>query len=162
MAIITTRAAKGMALTHNEVDDNFTNLNNAFSTIFVINTFTLTNQALAATDFGSLGSSNILQETLGRFNKVRLTCRVATASASINTPILYVQYAPDGTAWTTIGSGADLDVIDLSSAGQKETAWIDLPAAAISDNVYFRIAQSGGDGVADPIVRGVCYQFKYA
>lgn len=162
MATITTRAAKGSALTHNEVDDNFTNLNNAFSTIFVVNTLTLTNQAQAESDFGSLGSSNTLQETLGRFNKVRLTCRVTTASASINTPMLYVQYSLDATGWTTIGSGAGADVISLASTGQKETAWIDLPAAAISDNVYFRIAQSGGDGVADPIVRGICYQFKYA
>ena len=149
-------------MTHNEVDDNFTNLNNAFSTIFVINTITLTNQVQAESDLGSQGSSNIVQETLGRFNKVRLTCRVSTASASINTPILYVQYSPDATAWTTIGSGAGVDVIGLSSTGQKETAWLSLPAAAISDNVYFRIAQSGGDGVADPIVRGLCYQFKYA
>ena len=98
MAQIITRAGKGASLSHVEVDANFTNLNNAYSTIFVINTLTLTNQALAESELGAAqGSSTIMQDTLGRFNKVRLTCRVNTLSASASTPRLYAQYSLDAT-----------------------------------------------------------------
>lgn len=163
MAQITTRAGKGASLSHVEVDANFTNLNNAYSTIFVINTLTLTNQAQAESELANLqGSSTILQDTLGRFNKVRLTCRVTTLSASANTPILYIQYSLNATTWVTIGSGAGADVISLSSTGQKATNWLNIPAGALLNDVYFRIAQAGGDAVADPVVRGLCYQFEYA
>ena len=163
MAQIITRAGKGASLSHVEVDANFTNLNNAYSTIFVINTLTLTNQALAELELAnSQGSSTILQDTLGRFNKMRLTCRVTTLSASASIPRLYAQYSLDATTWVTIGSGAGADVISLASIGQKATGWLDLPAGALGNDVYFRIAMAGGDAVADPVVRGLCYQFEYA
>lgn len=159
MASITTRAGKGSALTHAEVDANFTGLNNALATIFVGGTVTLTNQAAAEAELSLQAFSTVLIPTAGRYTKIRLTCRVTTSSASVNTPELYPQYSADAVTWTTIGSAAGSEAISLSSTGQKATDWINLPAGAIGADVYFRIAMAGGDAVADPVVRGVCYQF---
>lgn len=160
MAAITTRAGKGSALTHAEVDANFVGLNNALETIMVTPLLTLTNQALAEAELATLnGYSTILLPTLGRYSQMRLTCRVATSSASINTPEIYPQYSVDAVNWITIGSASGSEAILLSTTGQKATSWITLPAGALGADVYFRIAQAGGDGVADPAIRGVCYQF---
>lgn len=161
MATIVTRAGKGSALTHAEVDANFTNLNTAVQTIFIANTTTLTNQAQALSDFSSTGFSWFEISTIGRFNRIRLNCYVATLSASANTPIIFLQYSTDTTTWTTIGSGAGSDVISLASTGTKVTNWITLPSGAVGADIYFRVAMQGGDGVADPVVRGLAVSLDW-
>ena len=162
MSTIVTRAGKGSALTHAEVDANFTNLNNAVQTIFIAGTTTLTNQALALSDFSATGFSWFELSTTGRFNRIRLNCYVATLSASVNTPIIFLQYSADTTTWTTIGGGSGGDVISLASTGTKSTNWITLPSGAVGTDIYFRVAMQGGDAVADPIVRSLAVSFEWA
>jgi hypothetical protein len=162
MSTIVTRAGKGSALSHDEVDANFTNLNNAAQTIFIAGTTTLTNQAQALSDFSSTGFSWFELTTTGRFNRIRLNCYVVTLSASVNTPITFLQYSTDTTNWTTIGSGSGSDVISLASVGAKATNWITLPAGAIGTDIYFRVAMQGGDAVADPIVRSLAVSLEWA
>jgi len=168
MSTIVTRAGKGSPLTHAEVDANFTNLNagkvetiDAVQTIFIAGTTTLTNQVLVLSDFASTGFSWFELTTLNRFSRVRLNCYVATLSASVNTPIIFLQYSADSTTtWTTIGSGSGSDVISLATTGTKVTNWITLPAPAVATDIYFRVAMQGGDGVADPVVRGLAVSFE--
>ena len=169
MSTIVTRAGKGSALTHAEVDANFTNLNtdkfeatNNSQTIFLAGTTTLTNQALALSDFGATGYSWFELSTTGRFNRIRLNCYVSTLSASVNTPIIFLQYSTDTTTWTTIGSGSGSDVISLSSTGTKATNWITLPSGAVGTDIYFRVAMQGGDAAADPIVRSLAVSLEQA
>jgi hypothetical protein len=177
MSTIVTRAGKGSPLTHAEVDANFTNLNtdkletstaastyltqtNAVLVVFIANTTTLTNQVQALSDFGTGGFSWFELTTTNRFNRIRLNCFVATLSASVNTPIIFIQYSADTTTWTTIGSGSGADVISLASTGTKVTNWITLPAGAVGTDIYFRVAMQGGDAAADPIVRGLSVSFE--
>jgi hypothetical protein len=162
MSTIVTRAGKGTALTHAEVDANFTNLNNASQTVFIAGTTTLTNQAQTLSDFSSTGYSWFELTTSDIFNRIRLNCYVATLSASTNTPIVFLQYSIDTSTWTTIGSGSGSDVISLATTGTKVTNWITLPSGAVGTDIYFRVAMQGGDGVADPIVRGLSVSFKWA
>jgi hypothetical protein len=162
MATIVTRAGKGSALTHNEVDANFTNLNNAAQTVFIAGSTTLTNQALALSDFGGTAYSWFELTTTDRFNRIRLNCYVSTLSASVNTPIIFLQYSTDTSSWVTIGSGSGSDVISLSSTGTKATNWITLPSGAVGTDIYFRVAMEGGDAAADPIVRGLAVSFEWA
>lgn len=162
MTTIVTRAGKGSALTHTEMDANFTNLKATatYQSIFVVNTATLTNQAVAEAEFVSAGSSALRMTTSGNYSKIRLTAYVATASASANNPRLYPQYSTDGATWTTIGTGLTTEAILMATTGYKMTDWLTIPAGALGTDVYFRIAMVGGDAVADPVVRGVTYQFK--
>lgn len=162
MSTIVTRSSKGTALTHAEVDANFTNLNNATQTVFIAGTATLTNQTQALADFSATGFSWFELSTADRFNRIRLNCYVATLSASANTPIIFLQYSTDSTTWTTIGSGSGSDVISLASTGANVTNWITLPTGAIGTDIYFRVAMQGGDGVADPIVRSLAVSFEWA
>ncbi len=163
MSTIVTRVGKGSALTHAEVDANFTNLNNASQTIFIANTTTLTNQAVALSDFSSIGFSWFELTTANRFNRIRLNCYVGTASASANTPIIFLQYSTDiGVTWVTIGSGSGSDVISLATpGGAKATNWITLPAGAVGTDIYFRVAMQGGDAVADPVVRSLAVSLEW-
>ncbi len=161
MASITTRSGKGSALTHAEVDANFTNLNNAAQTVFISGTTTLTNQVQALSDFSSTAFSWFELSTTGRFNRIRLNCYVATLSASANTPVIFLQYSTDTSSWTTIGSGSGNDVISLASTGTKATDWITLPTGAVGTDIYFRVAMQGGDGVADPVVRSLAVSFEW-
>jgi hypothetical protein len=161
MSTIVTRSGKGSALSHAEVDANFTNLNNASQTIFIAGTATLTNQAQALSDFSNTGFSWFQLTTTNRFNRIRLNCYVVTSSASVNTPIIFLQYSADTTTWTTIGSASGADAISLASTGTKVTNWITLPAGAVGTGVYFRVAMQGGDAVADPVVRGLSVSLEW-
>lgn len=87
------------------------------------------------------------------FSEARLTCVVMASSASVNNPRIYFQYSSDGVNWN--GSTE----ISLSSTGAKETAWVTLPGGAIGD-VFVRVAQNGGDGVADPALGTVTIQLR--
>jgi hypothetical protein len=162
MSTIVTRVGKGSALTHAEVDANFTNLNNASQTVFVSAGATLTNQPVALSDFSAAGSSWFPLTTLDRYNRARLNCYVATASASVNTPRLFIQYSVDAATWVTVGSGTGSDAVSLSSTGWILTNWITLPAGAVGTNIYFRVAMEGGNAAADPVVRGLSMSFEWA
>lgn len=163
MATIVTRTGKGSALTTAEMDANFTNLNNALDGYYIKDTITLTNQANSLQELGNItGGATIDVPVNGYYTQIRLAVYIATLSASVNNPILFLQYSTDGASWTTIGTGTGTDVISMASTGFKQTAWMGIPAGAQNTETYFRVAQNGGDAAADPVVRGVTIQFRYA
>jgi hypothetical protein len=88
------------------------------------------------------------------FLEARLTGVVMSASASANSPRLYFQYSTDAVSWSGGGSG-----ISLSTTGAKETSWVALTAEAKGD-IYIRVAQNGGDGVASPALGNITIQFR--
>jgi len=114
---------------------------------------TLTNQANAEQYLGN-STRNQVRVNLAAYLQARLTCIVLTASASVNTPRLYIQYSTDGVNW--LGT---VPTISMSTTGTKETAWFDLPAGALT-NVWVRVAQHGGDGAADPALGLVSIQLR--
>lgn len=113
----------------------------------------LTNQANSEQQLGNSLRSAVRVNT-NAFQQARLTGIVMALSNSVNNPRIYFQYSTDGVNWIGGGNG-----ISLSSTGAKETDWIDLPSGAIGD-IYIRVAQNGGDGVADPAVGLVSIQFR--
>jgi hypothetical protein len=91
---------------------------------------------------------------LANFRQIKLSARVGTASASANTPRLYLLYSTnDGSSYSILGQGtvASGEAISLGTTGYKETVWYDIPVGAHGD-VVIRSAVNGGDGVADPNV----------
>lgn len=164
MATIVTRTGKGSALSTAEMDANFTNLNNAFDSIFIGSSFTLTNQANALQELNNVTNGATIDVPVnGYYTQIRLNAFISTASTSTNTPILLLQYSTDASTWTTIGTGTGTDVISmLTPTGFKQTAWMGIPAGAQNAETYFRVAQNGGDAAADPVVRSVTIQLRYA
>jgi len=124
--------------------------------------FILTNMANAEQTLPLDNAMNIIRFDATYYRQVRIVTRVTTLSASVNNPRLYPQYdddIPGGLNFVTIGTAAGTEMISLSTTGWKETTWIDLPAGAKGD-VWFRIAQHGGDGAADPAIGSVHLQFR--
>lgn len=110
---------------------------------------TLTNQAAAA-QFLANSNRNIEKLDLSLFREARLIARVVTAGAAA---------AKLTAAWaasfsTSIGNFADLGVSEIAApmnaAGVADSGWIAIAAAAIGDDRFVTIKQSGGDGAADP------------
>lgn len=130
----------------------------------VATTYGLTNQANALQFFrnSSAYAAQLLMDLTG-YTQVRMTARVATASASANTPVIILAYAT--TASTSTGSYSDIGtsqvVLSLASTGQRlDTGWIGLAAGAIADDRYIALMQAGGDGSATPIVGDVQAFFR--
>jgi hypothetical protein len=118
---------------------------------------TLTNQAATLQSLGNSNRNESYFDATG-FTQVRLAARVVTASASTASPRLRIEYF-NGSAWVIVGSDSGGDVISLGSAAAKRTNWIALPEAARAD-VIWRIAQIGGDAVADPAIGNTSLQFR--
>lgn len=97
------------------------------------------------------------------FKECRLNCRVTTASASVNTPRIYMQYSTDGGVnWITVGAGtvASGEAISLATAATGlTTSWIAVPVGAMGD-FQWRLAENGGDGAADPALSAVYFEFR--
>lgn len=121
---------------------------------------TLTNQANAEQYLGNTGRNETYFDSTN-FTQVRVVANVATISASINIPRLYPQYNL-GAGWVTVGDGGIVsgNALDLATpTGVKRGTWITVPTAAKTD-CRWRIAQNGGDGVADPVLGMVALQFR--
>jgi hypothetical protein len=121
---------------------------------------TLTNQANSE-GFLASNNRNIQRFDLTGFTQAKLVSRVVTASASVNSPRLELQYATSFTV--TVGSYLDIAAsplsLSLSAAGVIDTGWVNLVAGAKA-NVYLTVTQNGGDGVADPALGPVTAYFK--
>jgi hypothetical protein len=107
-------------------------------------------------------SRNIQIADLGGYTECRLSMRVVTASASVNTPRIVAQYSASYT--TTIGDYADIGAsevsVSLSSAGFGNSGWSAMAEGAIADDIYIVLAQIGGDGAADPAIAGAVLEFR--
>ena len=140
MSTIVTRAGKGSALTHNEVDANFTNLNN--DKIEAAQSVTLTNKTLgtgtaitagtinnaviggttpAAGTFTSLSDSGNLTFTgtgnriTGDFSNATIANRVAFQTSTVNGNSV-VGAIPNGTSVTSVFRA--FNAADPTNAGQ--------------------------------------------
>jgi hypothetical protein len=119
---------------------------------------TLTNQPNSEQDFNNNTRTQRYSD-LSSKKQARIVCRVPTSSNSGNTPRLYLQYSTDGSTWNNIGESTN-PTISLSTTGFKSTGWFTIATAARADNIYFRIAQNGGNNNADPVIDFLEVLFK--
>jgi hypothetical protein len=119
---------------------------------------TLTNQVATVQGLGN-SNRNESYFDASAFTEVRIASRVVTASASTASPRLRIEYSLNGTTWNVVGTDSGGDVIPLTPVGAKHTNWISIPLAARAD-VIWRIAQIGGDAVADPAVGNTGLHFR--
>jgi hypothetical protein len=122
---------------------------------------TLTSQAVAA-QFLANNNRNITLLDLAEYTECRLVARVATGSASANTPQLRVGYSTTFT--TTVGSFSDIGtspvVASLTTAGVARSAWVPLATNAAADAVYVTVLQEGGNASASPALGPVIVEFR--
>jgi len=120
---------------------------------------TLTNHAETG-EFFANSNRNVFRIDLTGYDRVRISCRVTTASASVNSPRLRVRYR---TAFsTTLSNYSDIGTSEvaasLSSTGHASSSKISLAAGAKAD-VWVTVEQIGGDGAEDPVVAAVAVEF---
>lgn len=116
---------------------------------------TITNQANALQDLFNITVGR-RKDDLSKYSHFRLICRVQGLSASANSPRIFAEYSTDDVTYQSMGS-SDLS---LTTTGIKDSGWIAINSSAISDNIYYRVAQDGGDGVADPSLNYVYFLFR--
>lgn len=123
----------------------------------------LQNQAQAE-QFINNNNANVTKANLAQYTQVRMTVRVPTASASVNTPIIYLRYAtalssPPATTDFSNVIGATEVKVSLAAIGFFDTGWVNLVTGAKAD-VFLSVLSSGGDGAADPQVQELRAQFR--
>ena len=132
MAIITTRAAKGMALTHNEVDDNFLNINaslasydSAFSIAANVLTFLDTikfQDPAAPTKIGQFSFAGITAGTTAIYTFPNVTGALATLGNLAQTFAGTVAFGSTLSATSTITlGGATTSVTSLGTTATTGT-----------------------------------------
>jgi hypothetical protein len=136
---------------------SFTNLPSGGSAATVISlhsdattNITLTNQQNSEQDLTNDSRTQRYGDLSGK-TQARVICRIATASNSPNSPRLYLQYSTNGSTWQNIGQ-TTTPSISMSTTGIKDTGWFTITSSAAIDNVYFRVAQNGGNSNADPAI----------
>ena len=124
---------------------------------------TITNQPVGETFFIS-ATRSILKFDSTRYTRARLMVNVGTGSASVNSPRLYAKYKSTYTngdavgTFTTLGSGSGSETCSMTNIAVVVSDWITLPAGAIGD-VFWTLAQIGGDGAADPVINQAFLEF---
>jgi hypothetical protein len=124
---------------------------------------TLTGQANAE-QFVANNARNQSRYDATYFREVRIVNYVGVASASANNPRLYPQYSTDGSAWVSVGaatiaSGDAVSMFTGTATSVQVGNWISIPSAARAD-VWWRPAQNGGDGSANPAIAMLQLQFR--
>lgn len=128
----------------------------------VTSPLTLTN-ALQADGFIAASDAYISKNDLRPYRQVRLTGRIATVSASANSPKLQLRYHTAMS--TTIGDfvqlgSSSVEISMFTGQSMADSGWIDLKEAARIENCYLALCNIGGDGAADPIVNNVIAHFR--
>lgn len=121
---------------------------------------TMTNQANSE-QFLANSNRNIIKADLTDYTECRLTTRVNTGSASVNSPRVYLQFHTSFT--TTVATYSDCAATpvscSLTNTGLIDSGWMSLVAGAKAD-VFLTVMQNGGDGAADPAVGPVIAYFR--
>jgi hypothetical protein len=113
---------------------------------------TWTNQPAALTEF--LGTPDRrVKADLTDCDRVRLAARVSTAGAA--GAVLFAQWSADEVGWNALTT----QQLPIAAAGTRATPWEDVPAGARGD-VFLRLAGSGGNGAADPVVGTVVLEVR--
>lgn len=123
----------------------------------------LTNQSSSEAFFTQNNNRSVHKFNATNYTHVRIVVNVIGLSASVNSPRLYPKYITTNDAsianFTTIGTGLTTEAASLAAVDIVASDWIALPAGAKAD-VFFAVAQNGGDGAADPATGSVSLQFK--
>lgn len=128
----------------------------------VTSPLTLTN-ALQADGFIAASNAYIAKADLRPYRQVRLTGRIATVSASANSPRLQLRYhtAMSTTVGNYIQLGASsVEISMFTGQTMADSGWIDIKEAARIENCFLALCNIGGDGAADPIVNNVIAHFR--
>ena len=126
--------------------------------------FSATSGALAAWTNMPLADTEIYGTTNARlwidsspFSQARIVLQHGVAGAADSK--LRLQYSTDdGGTWADAGA-TSIEVLLGVTTGWKRGTWGTLVTAARAD-VLWRLLGSGGDGVADPTMRGIAVEFK--
>lgn len=124
--------------------------------IMFMNTITLTNSPLAVREIAGSTSWRVKLD-LDAFTMFRAVMNVATAGAA--GADVHFEGSTDGTNFTDL-NGAGGPEIAINSTGAKDTGWAVLAPALRAENVYVRMMEKDGDGVADPVLRQVYIMFS--
>lgn len=113
------------------------------------------NQPAAATEMFSATQAIRTRIDMTYATDVRAVVRVSN-TAGVAGAVIYFEYSANGAAWTNLG----LPNIAINTANTTTTtAWTAVPVGAKGD-MYIHVMGSGGDGVADPILKMVQLQFR--
>lgn len=144
---------------------SLTNINSSMLFVSAIAGQAITNQPVAETYFISTTRHVFLFDAT-KYTAARLIANVTTASASANSPRLYAKwktsFAPGSDLigdFTTLGTGSGAEACSLAAVAVVASNWITLPAGAKAD-VFWALAEIGGDAAADPAVSHVVLQFR--
>lgn len=119
----------------------------------------------APNSFRFFGGSNARQMELDLTGatQVRFTVQVSIASASVNTPVMIVQFhtvrSVTASDYSPIVAAGELSV-SVAAIGDLDTGWQDIAAGAQIESSFVSIFGDGGDGVEDPNVRNAIFMYR--
>lgn len=101
-------------------------------------------------------SRNVKKFNFADYTEVRLTARVTTSSASVNSPRIRLRYKTSFS--TTISDYGDIGASEVScsvsATGLIDSGWIALVAGAKAD-VFITVGEIGGDSSLSPVVSNI-------
>lgn len=113
-------------------------------------TLTLTNMTSAA-QFMANSNRHIEKIDLSMFTQARLLARVLVAGSAnaIFAARVHSAFSTAIADYQIMGADGEISV-PLNALGVADSGWKDIAPAALADNRFVAVRQSGGDGVADP------------
>ena len=124
--------------------------------------FVMTN-ATEAERFAGNSTRHMMKVDLLGYSQVRLVTLVIARSNSANTPIIRLKYhtafSSDIADFIQLGASAQVE-LSVATASYSDTGWINLTANAKVDGIYIVLAESGGDGAADPALGNTLVMFR--
>ena len=123
---------------------------------------TLTN-ALQADGFIAASNAYVWLAGTRGYRQVRLTGRIATVSASANSPRLQLRYS--AAMSTTVANflimgSTSVEISMFTGQVMADSGWIDILPAARLANCFLGLFNIGGDGSASPVVSNVVAHFR--
>lgn len=113
--------------------------------------FTMTN-ATEAERFAGNTTRHLFMVDLYGYSQVRLRSNCQVGSVSANTPVFrakyYTSYSSTVGDFLTLGT-SEVE-FSVTSAGYKDTGWIDLVAGAKANGICIGFTEAGGNAAADP------------
>lgn len=110
---------------------------------------TWTNMPAAETRWSGSSTSHSCLIDMRRFKEGRMSVGVAVASSAGSVLRLKYSLAADYTVFANLLADVAIDVV-----GVYTTGWLALPVATCADLVLLSLWGQGGDGAADPQIRG--------
>lgn len=119
------------------------------------NAETWTNMPLAETRFNGITASSTATMDLRRFSRARFSLGVSVVGAAA--AVLRIKYSTYPSYGADVVFSPDLS---LAALGSFATAWFLIPDGARLDMTRLTIWGQGGDGAADPQIRGATLEMN--